>query len=74
MKTIRDQQASLEADYFSKIQYPIQWIEIRKDLKQDVNSARRESCYQHHAWGFKKGWDAAIEYMNDSVKEQKENK
>ena len=59
MEQKRDDLAELEGNYYSNIQYPAQWIETGvKDLKQDVNSNRRESCKHHHKWGYQKGWDA----------------
>ena len=55
----RDELANLEADYFSNIQFPPTWVETgTKDLKQDVNAARRKRCFDDHKLGFQKGYDA----------------
>jgi hypothetical protein len=53
----RDESASLEAAYYSNIQFPPQWVEIngRDGLKQDVNAARRTRCHDDHKWGVEKG-------------------
>ncbi len=56
----RDELAELEADYYSNIQYPVNWVSTGSgDLKQDVNAGRRKACFDHHKWGFQKGYNAA---------------
>lgn len=70
LNMLRDELADKEADYFSNIQFPIQWVEHPKDFKQDINRARRVRCYDDHKWGFQKGFDAAIEHLE----KQSENK
>jgi hypothetical protein len=53
--------AELEANYFSNIQFPDEWIDTQVEgLKQDVNAARRKRCHDDHKWGFQKGYAAAI--------------
>lgn len=68
---IRDELAEHEANYFSHIQFPVTWMDTgTKDLKQDVNAARRDRCYNDHKWGFEKGFNAAAEIFFTREAEQ----
>lgn len=69
IKAKRDELARLEADHYSNIQYEPTWIETSvKDLKQDVNASRRKSCYDHHCWGYIKGFDAGFALAMEEAK------
>jgi len=64
-----EEQAALEAEYFSAIQFPPTWIQTSiKDLKQDVNAARRKRCRDDHQWGFIKGAAAMHSLMLEELK------
>lgn len=56
--------AKAEAHYFSNIQFPVQFVEVgNQGIKQDVNYARRVTCYNHHSWGFIKGAEFALKML-----------
>lgn len=65
LEAARDRFADLQAEYYSNVQFPPTWIDVKSvdGLKQDVNAARRKACYDHHKWGVQKGFDAAAAHL-----------
>lgn len=71
LEAARDRFADLQAEYYSNLQFPPTWIDVKSvdGLKQDVNAARRKACYDHHKWGVQKGFNAAAAHLIKAIRE-----